>query len=175
MTTKTETAERVSARNKAYYEAKKAGDPDFLAKRSAYKAAWRAKGNDKGRHRKWKKPLKSTLCLTARKRGRIAGLPATVRAADLDWPTHCPVLGIRLDYETPRGQRTTNAHDRPSLDRWDNSMGYVPDNVFVISLRANALKSNATADELDRVAHYARHGVTPVGKTGEGLTGTGES
>lgn len=42
-----------------------------------------------------------------------------------------------------------------SLDRIDNSKGYVRGNVMVISLRANAIKNNATAEELTAVAAYA--------------------
>lgn len=100
------------------------------------------------------------LVIVARRRGRKAGLEATIRKADLIWPTHCPVLGIELDYKTQNGSRKFNNPANPSLDRWDNSKGYVPGNVFVISLRANQLKNNATADELEAVAGYARHGLS---------------
>lgn len=138
-------------------------DPD-AAKESdrAYKRWWytteAGKAARKRNERKWKKNLKSTLVMRARARGRKAGLGATIKAADIEWPTHCPVLGIPLDYETPRGKRSARNPNLPSLDRWDNSKGYIPGNVFVISLRANALKGNATADELEAVARYARGG-----------------
>jgi hypothetical protein len=86
-------------------------------------------------------------------------LPATVRVADLAWPEKCPVLGLMLDYGSPNEKRDVKNPGLPSLDRWDNAKGYVPGNVFVISVRANTLKSNATADELDAVAWYARNGL----------------
>jgi len=106
-----------------------------------------------------RKPLRSSLCLRARRRGRQAGLEATIRATDIVWPEFCPVLGLRLDYETPRGRRPARSDALPTLDRWDNSKGYIPGNVFVISWRANSLKSNASPEELEAVARYARHGL----------------
>ena len=36
----------------------------------------------------------------------------------------------------------------PSLDRIDSTKGYVPGNVWVISNKANRMKSNAAAEEL---------------------------
>lgn len=103
--------------------------------------------------------LKSNLCIEARNRGKgkrgNLSVGGDIRPADLYWPEFCPVLGIKLDYDTPIGQRTHNNPCAPSLDRWDNSKGYIKENVFVISLRANQIKGNATPDELRRVALYA--------------------
>lgn len=103
-------------------------------------------------------PFKTWLCSQARKRGRKKGLAATIRPGDIVWPTHCPVLGIKLDYPERSGQRKDlfgiAAANYPSLDRWDCSLGYVPGNVFVISFRANTLKSNAKLDEIMAVARY---------------------
>ena len=106
-----------------------------------------------------KKNIFSYLCLRARKRGRESGLDGNITTADLYWPTFCPILGIRLDYDTPRGQRAANNPAAPSLDRWDNSKGYEPGNVYVISLRANLIKGDATAEELQAVANYAKRGI----------------
>ena len=46
------------------------------------------------------------------------------------------------------------------MDRYINEFGYVPGNVFVISQRANRIKSDATANELVAIAAYA---VSPPG------------
>lgn len=67
-------------------------------------------------------------------------------------PDICPVLGIPLNYN----RRGKVFDDSPSLDRVDNSRGYVPGNVAVISWRANRLKLNATAAELERIAAWMR-------------------
>jgi hypothetical protein len=56
----------------------------------------------------------------------------------------CPVLGLPLF--PGRGQPTANS---PSIDRVDPSLGYVRDNVWVISNRANMIKNDATLEELE--------------------------
>jgi hypothetical protein len=72
-------------------------------------------------------------------------------------PTHCACCGFEFDYTTvyDRGFRHNRA---PSLDRVDNSRGYTLDNVAVICTRCNLIKSDATPDELETVAAYARQG-----------------
>jgi hypothetical protein len=102
------------------------------------------------------RPFKTALCAAARARGRKRGLPATIRPEDLVWPSHCPVLGILLDYPEREGERTglKPQPSWPSLDRWDSTKGYVPGNVFVISFRANTLKNNARPDEILKIAKY---------------------
>jgi hypothetical protein len=40
------------------------------------------------------------------------------------------------------------------LDRIDNSKGYVPSNIAVISMRANMIKNNATLAELKAIVAY---------------------
>lgn len=53
--------------------------------------------------------------------------------------------------EQKEKQRTDNS---PSLDRIDNSSGYVKGNVHIISMRANRIKSDATLQELKSVVKY---------------------
>jgi hypothetical protein len=67
---------------------------------------------------------------------------------DVHWPTHCPILGCPIDYSA----RDTDACW--SLDRLDPALGYVPGNVFVMSHRANRLKSFGTAAEHESVAQW---------------------
>ncbi|SKB50487.1 hypothetical protein SAMN05660880_01353 [Luteibacter sp. 22Crub2.1] len=66
-------------------------------------------------------------------------------------PLHCPVLGLPL-YRNSGG--AAQGPNSPSLDRIDPALGYVQGNVKVISSRANAIKSNASPEELLRVAAY---------------------
>jgi len=69
----------------------------------------------------------------------------------IDWPSHCPALGIPLKYAA---QRDKNADDAPTLDRIDPRFGYVIGNVQVISRRANRIKNDGTPAEIMRVARF---------------------
>lgn len=59
------------------------------------------------------------------------------------WPEVCPVLGIPLVY----GNLGTRKDDSASLDQIAPGKGYTPDNVAIISWRANQIKNNGTAEE----------------------------
>lgn len=65
-----------------------------------------------------------------------------------DRPTHCTCCGIEFDLSG------TNRRRSPSLDRHDNTAGYVGWNVRVICRRCNFLKSNGTTDELRKILSY---------------------
>jgi hypothetical protein len=92
------------------------------------------------------------LVLGAKQRAKARGLAFDLDvAALLPIPLVCPVLGIRLAFNGGRAKRNS-----PSLDRMKPALGYVRGNVRVISQRANALKSDATPDELAAVLRYVR-------------------
>lgn len=67
-------------------------------------------------------------------------------------PTHCPVLGIPL--VTGTGHRKGFKRDMPSVDRIDSTRGYTPDNMMVMSMQANTMKSDASKDELIAFAKW---------------------
>lgn len=71
------------------------------------------------------------------------GIEHTLLYEDIVWPTHCPLLGVELNY------RTVGREDYGiSLDRIDNTQGYVKGNVQVLSLKANVMKYSASKEEL---------------------------
>jgi hypothetical protein len=72
------------------------------------------------------------------------GSEITITLEDIIIPDVCPVLGIPLFKQG--GVRTDNS---PSLDRLDNTKGYIKGNVWVISWRANKLKGEGTLAELE--------------------------
>lgn len=114
----------------------------------------------RARARSRPRPKLRQLINSARFRAKKADISFTITASDIYYPTHCPILGLRLDYQG-RG-RKGGAPDSPSLDRWNNTKGYVPGNVYVISWRANQIKNNATPAELRKVAAYAEHGINSL-------------
>lgn len=62
----------------------------------------------------------------------------------------CPVFGTELCWERGNGFSPNS----PTLDRIVPELGYVEGNVAVISMRANAIKQDATPDELRKVADW---------------------
>ncbi len=96
-------------------------------------------------------PARSILN-NARARARKMGLEFNLSIEDTQVPAVCPVLGIPLVIGNKKGWSPTC----PTLDRIDNSKGYVKGNVCVISWRANSLKGDATLDEVERIADYIR-------------------
>lgn len=108
---------------------------------------------NKERRREWereyrsKNPLVSTL-KNAKIRAKEKGIEFDLKLSDVTMPEYCPVLGIKLD----RSDRDS----RPELDRKDNSKGYVKGNVFVISGRANRIKSDASLEELLALVKYCQ-------------------
>lgn len=112
-------AERNNARHVAKRKARKAG-PDAVT--------WAMKH----------------LLADAAGRASARGLAFDLSIDAVERPSHCPVFGVELVYQAT-GRRTANS---ASLDRIDSALGYTRGNVWVISWRANMLKSNATIAEL---------------------------
>lgn len=83
---------------------------------------------------------------SAARRGLEADFEAIKR---LNVPAYCPVLGIPIGLGLGRDHL-------PSVDRHDNAQGYIEGNIWVVSYRANRLKSDATASELEKVLRYIR-------------------
>ena len=70
---------------------------------------------------------------------------------DIVWPTHCPILGLELDYYAE-----SRSENSPSFDRIDNTKGYVKGNVHVLSWRANRIKNNGTSKEHFLIAEHLK-------------------
>jgi hypothetical protein len=91
------------------------------------------------------------------------GIEFTLQYEDVVWPDHCPVLGNKIDYSRFRGNGNKPMPNSPSFDRIDHTKGYTPDNVIIVSNKANIIKSNSNVDELERVASYYRQLIPPLG------------
>jgi hypothetical protein len=92
-----------------------------------------------------------SLLRGAKKRAKIKGIEFDISKEDLGlFPVVCPVLGVELQYSQIGRQQPNSA----SLDRFDNSKGYIKGNVRIISLRANELKRDGTLEEFLHIVRY---------------------
>jgi hypothetical protein len=87
----------------------------------------------------------SAMWSRAKYRAKQKGLDFTIEQGDINIPDKCPLLGILLECHRGKGSQQGNS---PSLDRIDPTKGYTPDNIWVISNRANTLKNDASLQEL---------------------------
>ena len=79
----------------------------------------------------------------ARHRAKKNNLPFNIELDDIVIPERCPLLGIPLKSSTDK-----TSPNNPSLDKIIPEKGYVKGNIWVVSLRANKLKNDATLQEL---------------------------
>ena len=93
-----------------------------------------------------------TLLHSAKKRAKVKNLLFDIVYTDVVVPDNCPVLGVPLVIKQA-GDKTHGRYS-PSLDRIIPSLGYVKGNIQVISHLANAMKQDATAEELLKFAEW---------------------
>jgi hypothetical protein len=111
--------------------------PKYQKKQNEYRA----------NHPEWYMHLK------ARRRARDNGIDFNIDVSDVIMPKNCPVF---KQYELKKIPDIKSGPKpwSPSLDRIDNTKGYVKGNVQVISHKANTMKGNATPDELLQFAFW---------------------
>jgi len=88
----------------------------------------------------------------AKSRSNREGFEYDLTVEDMDWPTYCPVFGVKLEY-TPQQIRSKN---RATLDRLDPNEGYTLHNTRVICWEANRLKNNASLEQLELIIKYIK-------------------
>jgi hypothetical protein len=104
------------------------------------------------KNRNWKFDTKKVLYNNAKQRAKKLNIEFTLTKDDIDIPDTCPVFGFPLKRE---GRETWMY--APSIDRIDNTKGYIKENIIIVSRRANILKKDATLDELRKLADYYEH------------------
>jgi len=90
-----------------------------------------------------------SLWHNAKHRARKQGLPFTIKLTDVEIPSTCPVLGLEISMGSGRPENSS-----PTIDRIVPSKGYTPENIVVVSYRANRLKNDATVSELKALADF---------------------
>lgn len=108
---------------------------------------YRAHRNEVERKRKARN-IEKTLWEAAKNRAKRNHIEFNIDIEDIKLVDKCPLLNINLQ------KAEKNAKDNSySLDRIDNSKGYIKGNIWIISKKANALKGNASLEELTLLVH----------------------
>lgn len=87
---------------------------------------------------------------SCKKRAKLNNLEFDLELSDIVIPEYCPYLKTKITNIVGEGHAATMYN--ASIDRIDNSKGYVKDNIEVISRLANRMKTNATKEELREFA-----------------------
>lgn len=90
----------------------------------------------------------------AKQRAKKLNLPFDITESDLTRETHCPAFGVELDWNAKKLQDNS-----PSIDRIIPELGYVKNNVRILSNLANRMKSNATPHQLKEFAVWIMNNV----------------
>lgn len=124
-------------------------NPEFI-KHNRLKAKIWAKENPekyKQNQKEWNQDITKVIYHRIKNRAKRRNLEFNLEKSDIIVPEYCPVLKIKLCNGGPKD-------NWPSVDRIDNSKGYIKGNIQVISMRANRLKSDATIEELFAIVNY---------------------
>ena len=98
----------------------------------------------------WAKvPLEKRIYNRAKTRAKRKGIPFDILLEDVVIPNKCPVFSQPFVYGDPDWTY--------SIDRLDNSKGYVRGNILIVSNKANRLKNDATMDDLRTVVDFYEH------------------
>lgn len=138
--------ERVSETTKAYYHKNK----DKLRE---YQNSWRADNPNYtgGNIKNPKDPVKNWIAYklnSVKRNAKIRGIYFELTKVDIQdiIVTHCPILGIELDYGL--FNKGVHGHNSPSLDRINPHLGYVKSNIRIVSDIFNKMKYTSTDTEL---------------------------
>jgi hypothetical protein len=90
------------------------------------------------------------------RRARSSDIDFELTPEDIKFPDVCPVLGIKLSLNREGAKGMQANPNAPSIDRFDNSIGYTKENVRFISFRANRLKADATFEEIEALYNWMK-------------------
>ena len=139
----------IEHRSNAYHKERRALEPEHYAmidKRKYEKSAEKRKAYEKESR---KINPERYMLRQVKARAKRLGVSFNLTVEDILIPEVCPILGIPLFLG--EGKLCSNS---PSLDRVDNSIGYLSGNVRVISFKANRYKSDLTIEEVRKLLNY---------------------
>ena len=88
----------------------------------------------------------------AKKRSEKNGVEFDIEIDDIIVPSVCPVFGVPFEVGIGKGPSDKS----PSLDRIDNTKGYVKGNIQVISFKANRMKNDCSVDDMEKLLCYMK-------------------
>ena len=96
------------------------------------------------------------LIYNYKKRAKLSGVPFDLKPEDVKNRLNsagikCPALGVKMEI-SKLGSKNNDLS--PSIDRIDPKKGYVRDNIVVVSMKANRIKTDATIEEIRKVANF---------------------
>src|SRR5665213_1381886 len=106
----------------------------------------KTRGITHGQSCRGKETVAYKLWTLAKYRAKEFSIPFNITIEDIIVPLRCPLLNIPL--KSNRGGKVLAAGS-PTLDRVIPSIGYTKGNVWVISAKANRIKSDLTLSELE--------------------------
>lgn len=86
---------------------------------------------------------------SAKNNAKEKDIEFSISIEDINIPEACPLLNILMFFDPYQGVNPNT----PTLDRIDNTKGYVAGNVWVISKMANFMKRDASIEELKTFAN----------------------
>lgn len=106
---------------------------------------------NKGRRERNVLNKEKILLAMAKNRSKNKNIEFNLTIEDIKIPEICPVLGIPIFRDRGRGDDNS-----PSIDRIDNTKGYIKGNICVISRRANTIKSCGSLEDHQKVIDYIK-------------------
>ena len=129
-------------------------------KREEYRSSYKTKHNENNRAYYRRRAEDYTinpalyLYTIARKRATKYNMEFTITENDIHVPEKCPITGVKLEvYVNTAKQSYLYA---ASLDRVDNSRGYIPGNIRVISRKANMMKRDLNIEMAEKLIKYMK-------------------
>lgn len=98
----------------------------------------------------WRKlPVEKRLWQQAKSRSKKLSREFTIVESDIRIPEVCPVFHVPFS-NVPRSPYA------PSIDRLDSKRGYTPDNIIIMTVRANLLKNDGTIREFEALLTFLK-------------------
>lgn len=90
--------------------------------------------------------LKGYIIRNIKSSAKIRNLDFNLEYTDLELPETCPLLQFPLKY---KGEGKSQEYNYATVDRIDNSKGYIKGNIIIVSRLANAMKNEANFEQLE--------------------------